>query len=173
MKRVPLIVLASLFVFASLMYAGEAQKQTSDSGAVNTDAPAVGSVPDHFAVTYFHATHRCSTCRKLEAFAEEAVSSAFKGSLEDSTVQWRVVNFEQEGNEHFVKDYQLYSQALIVSRITNGKEVNWRNLDKIWELVGDKEDFINYVQTQVRDFMAGSSESGETTSKAPVDKVDK
>ena len=65
---------------------------------------------------------------------------------------WRVANFESEGNEHFAKDYQLYSQSLILSRRHDGKETEWKNLDEIWKLVGDREKFIAYVQDEVRKF---------------------
>jgi hypothetical protein len=68
------------------------------------------------------------------------------------------LNFESEGNEHYAKDYQLYSQSLIVSKLQDGKEIEWKNLDKIWKLVRDKDEFIAYVQAEVKDFMKPSKE---------------
>jgi hypothetical protein len=53
------------------------------------------------------------------------------------------VNFDDEVNRHFVNDYKLYSQSLILSRVRGGKEVAWANLDKIWTLVGNKEEFLH------------------------------
>jgi hypothetical protein len=69
-----------------------------------------------------------------------------------------VVNFEEEGNEHYVKDYQLYTQSLILSRVRGGKEVEWKNLERIWKLVGHKEDFVAYVQAEVQGFMKQAEE---------------
>jgi hypothetical protein len=39
---------------------------------------------------------------------------------------------------------------VILSRVENGKETTWKNLEKIWELVGDKGAFVKYVQDEVR-----------------------
>ena len=93
------------------------------------------------------------TCEKLEAYSEEAIGSGFATALKDSAIVWRTLNFEDEGNEHYAKSYQLYSQSLIVSRVRSGEEVQWKSLGKIWELVGDKEEFIAYIQTEVKAFM--------------------
>lgn len=108
---------------------------------------------DRIVAYYLHMNRRCMTCGKLEAYSQEAITTGFAEQLKDSSIIWRVENFEQEGNEHFAKDYQLYSQSLILSRLRDGKEVEWKNLDKIWTLVRDKEKFITYVQTEVKQFM--------------------
>lgn len=122
---------------------------TEVAEAVSDDAQE----SDQIVVYYLHMDRRCMTCGKLEAYSEEAVSIGFAEQLEDSTILWRVMNFESEGNEHFAKDYQLYSQSLILSRRHDGEETEWKNLDKIWKLVGDKERFIAYVQTEVQQFV--------------------
>jgi len=108
---------------------------------------------DQVVVYYLHMNRRCMTCGKLEAYSKEAVESGFAEQLKDSSIVFKVENFEKEGNEHFAKDYQLYSQSLILSRQHQGKETEWKNLDKIWKLVGNKQEFITYVQTEVTDFM--------------------
>jgi hypothetical protein len=108
---------------------------------------------DQFVIYYLHMNRRCMTCEKLEAYSQEAVLSGFAEQLQDRSIVWRVENFEKEGNEHYAEDYQLYSQSLIVSKLHEGKEIEWKNLDKIWKLVQDKDEFIAYVQTEVKDFM--------------------
>ncbi len=108
---------------------------------------------DQFVIYYLHMNRRCMTCEKLEKYSEEAVSTGFAEQLKDSSIVWRVINFEDEGNEHFAKDYQLYSQSLIVSRVRDGKETEWKSLDKIWTLVGNKDKFISYVRSEVKDFI--------------------
>ena len=98
------------------------------------------------------------TCGRLESYSQEAMSTGFAEQLKDSSIIWRVENFEQEGNEHFAKKYQLYSQSLILSRQHNGKETEWKSLDKIWQLVGNKEKFITYVQAEVQTFLNPTEE---------------
>ena len=125
---------------------------TDTSGAGAQASPSQGTT-DRVVVTYFHAQTRCATCRKLEAYSQEAVSTGFPSQLKDSLITWRVVNFEAEGNEHFAKTYGLYSPTLVLSRLQAGKEVAWKNLDKIWQLVGDKKEFSDYVQAELAAFL--------------------
>ncbi len=132
--------------------------QSVDTNSVlsgdSTQAPQDNKV----VVYYLHMNRRCQTCKKLEAYSHEALQDGFADQLKDSSVIWRVVNFEEKDNEHYGADYQLYSQSLILSKLRNGKEVQWENLDKIWELVGHKDKFLAYVQNKVRRFMTRTSE---------------
>ncbi len=108
---------------------------------------------DHYVVYYFHGNRRCATCQKLENYSHEAVTNGFMEALDSGTMVWKVVNYDEEPNQHFFKNYQLYSQSVVVSHIVDGEETEWKNLDKIWKLVGDKEEFIDYVRSETRAFM--------------------
>jgi len=71
---------------------------------------------DRVVVYYLHMNRRCMTCSKLEAYSRESIETGFAEQLKDSSIVFRAANFETEGNEHFAKDYQLFSQSLILSR---------------------------------------------------------
>lgn len=98
---------------------------------------------------YFHGSVRCPTCRALEQYSKEAIETNFKDALASGKLEFKVVNVEDEGNEHFVKEYQLYTKSLILSFVKEGKETQWKNLGKIWEYVGNKQRFIDYVKSEV------------------------
>lgn len=102
---------------------------------------------------YFHGTMRCPTCHKLEQYSKEALEDNFKDELESGKLEFKVVNVEDKGNEHYAKDYQLYTKSLILSLVKDGQEIKWINLDKIWELVRDKDKFLDYVKSGVIDFL--------------------
>ena len=68
-------------------------------------------------------------------------------------MEFKVVNVEDKGNEHYGKDYQLYTKSLILSLVKDGKEIKWKNMDKIWEYVGNRQRFIDYVKSGVSDFL--------------------
>lgn len=102
---------------------------------------------------YFHGTMRCSTCHKLELYSKEAIETNFKDALASGKLEFKVVNIEDKGNEHFGNDYQLYTKSLILSLVKDGKEIKWVNLDKIWQHVGQKQKFIDYVKNGVADLL--------------------
>ena len=105
---------------------------------------------------YFHGTMRCPTCYKLEQYSKEAIDNNFKAVLASGKLEFKAVNIEDKGNEHFMNDYQLFTKTLILSLVKDGKEVKHKNLDKIWELVGNKEKFISYVKQEVANFLKES-----------------
>jgi hypothetical protein len=105
---------------------------------------------------YFHGSFRCPTCHKLEEYSKEAIETNFKDAVASGSVEFREVNLEDKGNEHFAQDYQLYTKSLILSSVKDGKEITWKNLDKIWDLVGDKQQFIGYVTTETSGFIKGA-----------------
>ena len=108
---------------------------------------------DTITAYYFHGTFRCPTCRKLEQYSKEAIEANFKDALTSGKLTFKVVNIEGKGNEHYVNDYQLYTKSLVLSLTKGGKEIRSKNLDKIWEYVGNKQRFQDYVRMEVAAFM--------------------
>jgi hypothetical protein len=102
---------------------------------------------------YFHGTYRCPTCTRLEKYAREAIETNFKDELSSGALTFKAVNTEEPGNEHFAKDYQLYTKSLVLSLTKDGEEIRSKNLDKIWQLVGNKQKFMAYVTAEVRAFL--------------------
>lgn len=108
-------------------------------------------------IYYFHRTIRCVTCTNLEQYSDEAIRQGFGDELKTGRLEWRSINFEEPVNQHFEEDFQLHTQSLILVRIVNGKQKSWKNLEKIWELVGVKEIFMTYVQDELTEYLAENS----------------
>ena len=102
---------------------------------------------------YFHGNFRCYTCYTMEQYAKEALEANFKDAIAKGKLEFKVVNVEERGNEHFVNDYQLYTKSLILSLVKDGKEIKSKNLTKIWEYVRNKQRFFDYVREEVNNFL--------------------
>ena len=102
---------------------------------------------------YFHGTFRCYTCTNMEKYSREAIDVNFKDALASGNLEFKAVNVEERGNEHFVNDYQLYTKSLILSLVKDGKEIKSKNLDKVWEYSRNKQKFIDYVTSEINGFM--------------------
>jgi thiol-disulfide isomerase/thioredoxin len=112
------------------------------------------SAPNNYIVVYyFHTTLRCPTCYKIEQYTQEAVNKYFDKEIKSGTISFKAVNVQQEKNQHYVKDYQLFAKAVVISMIKEGKEVKFNNLTKIWEYVRDKEKFYNYIKTETNQYL--------------------
>ncbi len=102
---------------------------------------------------YFHGSMRCATCHKLEQYSKEAVENNFKNELESGKLEFKIINVDEPSNKHFSGAYQLYTKSLVLSLVKDGKEVKYKNLDKIWEYVRDKQRFSEYVKQEIAAFL--------------------
>ena len=102
---------------------------------------------------YFHVTVRCITCRTIESYSMEAIDRGFPEELKKGVIEWRPVNVQLVENRHFIQDYRLFTRSLVLVKVKDGKQVEWRNLEKVWELVGDKEAFLRYVRANVTTYL--------------------
>ena len=103
---------------------------------------------------YFHTNTRCSTCKKIEAFSQEAILQGFPDELKNGRLEMRIINYEQPENRHFIQDYKLVSKSLILANTVDGKQTAWTNLKMVWQLTGRKDAFLNYVRKEVRAYLA-------------------
>ncbi len=154
-----------VFVFASLAYLAvkESRRWTApDQVAAQDKQPATASAslaeamkpqPNKLVAYYFHTTYRCPTCRRIEAYSKQAIESGFARELADGTIEFRLVNVEIPENRHYVQDYNLFTKSLVLVRMHDGKQVEWTNLERVWELNGDQAAFLRYVQQGIRDYL--------------------
>lgn len=102
---------------------------------------------------YFHGDFRCSNCHRIEQYSKEAIDKYFAKELASGELEYKLINVDKRGNEHFAADYKLYTKSLVISKITRGREVEYKNLEKVWNYLGDKEAFYNYVKEEVSKFL--------------------
>ena len=140
------------------------ESDTSSLGVVEDasgfDSSPVASVPvsDSGVVAYyFHGNFRCASCRAIEAYTKEALELYFNDEIASGKLELRVVNVEEKGNEHFVNDYKLYTKSVVLSKVEGGKEVNYKNLEGVWQYLRNKQQFFDYVKKETEAFIAGGS----------------
>jgi hypothetical protein len=111
---------------------------------------------DHKVIIfYFYGNVRCFTCKQIERLTKEAVKEGFGEEMKNGVVQMKAVNVQEPRNNHFIKDYRLYTKSVIVSDLKQGKEERWKNLLRVWELVRNDEAFKRYVQKEVKEYLEG------------------
>lgn len=116
-------------------------------------APDSTALAHRVIATYFHTSYRCASCMKIEAYTTEAITAGFTNELKEGRLVWRVVNVEEKGNEHFVEEYKLFTKSVILVDEVDGKQRAWKNLPKIWELLGDKERFLRYIRSETSAYL--------------------
>jgi hypothetical protein len=145
-----------VFVLVSIVYlvAGALLSpgpNKNNPSPVQASAEREDQAPSNQIVAYyFHGDVRCDTCRALEAYAHDALVEGFPEAMREGQLLWRTVNVDQPGNAHYVDDYQLWTRSLVLIQLRGGRQVKWKNLEAIWDLVGERERYVEYVQGEIR-----------------------
>ncbi len=108
---------------------------------------------DYVRAYYFHGDFRCSNCYKIEKYSKEAIDKYFARELASGELKYEVINTDEKLNWHFVKDYKLYTKSLVLSRIKGGEEVEYKNLEKVWNHLDNKGAFYNYVKEEITKYL--------------------
>jgi|GEM_PF-1963502 len=125
------------------------QNDSNDKESAGTERV----VPENEARTivyYFYTGKRCASCRKIEAYTREAVEKNFQENLKSGRIVWSPLNIELSENAHFMDDYQLFTKSVVVVNQKEGRVLKWKNLEKIWELLNNKAEFIDYITKEVK-----------------------
>ncbi len=128
-------------------------EKAADKPAEKAAAKAAG-VPSHQVIAcYFHRTIRCPTCRRISAYIEEAVKTEFRTELRAGSVKMVMIDFQDERNEKYTTAYRIAGPTLVLMDVHNGKVTSWKPAPRVWSLVGDKDEFFQYVQDEIRGYL--------------------
>jgi len=157
-----------VFVAASIVYLIAGQKccatKTSSNKTVgydpNTPLPAEPQkaevkTPD-VVVYYLHNNTRCINCIRFERYTKEVIEKDFADHLRTGLLALKILNYEEPENVHFVDDYKLVTKAVIVVKMQEGRQAEWKNLVRIWELVGNENAFKNYIKDEVTEYLGAN-----------------
>ena len=156
-KKIVSIVLM-LFLGASILYLtiSETNKPAQDSLSQKTQTTGQMDIAESGRVvtaTYYHGNTRCATCNKLETYSQEAINTHLATLVDKGILVWQTINYEESPNEHFVSDYQMAYQSLILQEYVDGEPGEFVDLKRIWDLVGDEDAFVEYVAKEITTFV--------------------
>lgn len=104
-------------------------------------------------VYYFYTNTRCSSCKTIEAYTRAAVDKNLASGYKGWGVVFKGVNVEEGPGKHFVQDYWLNTKSVVVQKFSEDKPLKWVKLEKVWQFLGDKEVFINYITDETHKFL--------------------
>jgi len=102
------------------------------------------------SVYYFYANPRCYSCQMIEEYTRFSVESNFKNDYKGYKVVFKAIDVGEQNNRHYIQDYWLSSKSVVVQKFINEKPIKWKRLDKVWQLLGSKDTFVNYVTSEIK-----------------------
>lgn len=92
-------------------------------------------------VYYFHSTQRCPDCLEIERLTGEILQENFHQELASGQLSWRPLNVDLPENTHFIFDYDLAANQLVVVRERPGSKNSWHKLAQTWQEIQEPERF--------------------------------
>ena len=91
------------------------------------------------AVYYFHGDIRCPTCRAIESQTKDVVERDFADQLNNRQIAWKVLNYDKPESADLVSKFDVHMANVVLARIADGQVQDWKRLDQVWALHGDKD----------------------------------
>jgi hypothetical protein len=135
----------------------EALRKQGGVAAASPANRADASPADGLIVYYLHSNTRCPTCRSIESQAHEVVQSEFAAELASGAVTWKVVNYEEPSAAELAKKFEIQMPVVVLARMAGGEIAQWKRLDRVWALVGDKPGYASYVQDEIRQMVRAAA----------------
>ena len=143
-------VILIVFAGAALVYTF-----TKNSGTTADQDSLQAADKNQIYAFYLHGNKRCATCNTIEQYSHEAIDSNFTKEIASGKIIWQTLNFEEPEYDHYITDFQLYAHSLVLAELAGDSIVRYKNLERVWELVGDQEIFYQYVQDETAKFLEG------------------
>jgi len=148
----------------------ELQAMRKQGGLIASSGMAAADtepVSDGLVVYYFHSNIRCPTCQSIESQAKDTVHTDFASQLTNGEVTWKILNYEQPANAQLTKKFEIQMPVVVLAKMKAGQVENWKRLDQVWALVGDKPAFTKYVHDQITQ-MLGTDKPSRPVETTPA-----
>jgi hypothetical protein len=145
-----------VFVLASVGFLVVKESRWGSQAAARPSVPAVAASGPGVVAYYFHGRVRCASCVKIGNLSGKAIRDRFPEELRKGLLAFREVNIDEPENRHFIDDFGLSSQSLVIVEYRDGRQVRWKNLEKVWTLLDSEKEFLPYVQDGVSSYLNGA-----------------
>ena len=152
--------IATLCVAVALLAFSQAavgETESGDKATTKTKAAKAERTKDapKAIVYYLHSNPRCTNCINFEKYTDELMKTTFADAVKSGQIEWRIVDTDKPENKHFLKDFKLFTKAIVVVDTKDGKPSTYRNLTGIWQTIGSKAKFQEYVGGEIKKSLGG------------------
>lgn len=122
------------------------------SGTIFAEEPAA-TPPDQVIIYCFCTDFCCPGCVNIKKWTAQVVEADFKDYSASGKLAIKEINIFTKGNEHFMNDYEICTNAIVLSLVKGGKEIKFTNLARIWCYVCCQEKFKPYIKDSISKYV--------------------
>ncbi len=134
-------IILSLFAFSLLFVScqGSAQENRSNTAKVTNKVEVLD----------FYGTHRCVTCKAIEANARYTVNTYFADEQKKGLVVFSTINVDDEKNYEMAEKFAASGTALFLNVIKDGNETQIDLTDFAFSNGRDQEAFSQALKSKI------------------------
>lgn len=139
------------FGLLGLALAGIGYVVLRDAGGPDGDMREREPIPPEarLVVYYLSTGKECVTCEQIPAYAQAALHDHFLAQVKSGEIAWRAYDVDLPAHAHFVTDFGIYTKSIVLAEVDRGRQVRWKHLEKVWDLLGDRAAFTAYLVEEV------------------------
>ena len=134
-------VILSIFALSILLVSCKEKPQENKTIAANTS--------NKIEVIDFYGTHRCVTCKAIEANAKYALDTYFEDEQKDGTIVFKTINVDDDKNYNIAEAFEAAGTSLFLNIIKDGKETHIDLTDFAFENGRDQDTFSKELKTKI------------------------
>ncbi|MGB7843758.1 MAG: nitrophenyl compound nitroreductase subunit ArsF family protein [Salinimicrobium sp.] len=97
----------------------------------------------------FHSTHRCMTCKAIEANTKYTLNTYFSKELKENKITFKVINVDEKKNEKIAKKFEASGTSLFLNVIKNGKQTQINLTEFAFMKGNDQEAFSKELKAKI------------------------
>jgi hypothetical protein len=126
----------------------------SCEGKAQNDENSITKSTNKIEVIDFYGTHRCVTCKAIEANTKYTIDTYFSNEQEKGTIVFKTVNVDNDKNYDIAEDFEATGTALFLNVVKNGKQRHIDLTELAFSKGNDQKDFSlelkNIIETELR-----------------------
>jgi len=155
--KLPIYLTFFLFISANIVFfTGTVPVLHAEQPAALTDG-CKGILSDNqIIVYYFHRKFRCPSCLIVESTLHETLDNYFSEDFTKGNLAVCVVNIDEAQNKHYIEDFQILFNSVIVVDRRGGAAHRYKNIEKVWDIYDDRDATTQLFRDEIGPFLAGS-----------------
>jgi len=122
---------------------------TSCNGQDKNKTTDVDTSISKIEVLDFHSTHRCMTCKAIEANTKYTLETFFAPELKEDKITFQVINVDDKENEKIAEKFEASGTSLFLNVIKKGKETQINLTDFAFMKGNDQEAFSKELKAKI------------------------
>jgi len=105
---------------------------------------------ERLVVYFFHRKERCVACIAIEKQTKRLLETTFADEWRRGAIAWKMYDFQQPIAAPLVEQFDVQPPVVVLAKMRGERLLDWKRLDDVMSLYGDKPAFAEYVGGELR-----------------------